>query len=507
MNKPYYITTPIYYINDVPHIGHAYTTCAADVMARYKRLHGFDVFFLTGVDEHGQKVEKAALAQGIRPQELADKMVPTFTGLWTTLNISNTGFIRTTGADHRKVVQYLFEKIQKKGDIYLGEYEDWYCVPCESYFTELQAKDERCPDCGRPLERLKEESYFFRMSAYGEPLLKHLEEHKAFVMPDIRYNEVSSFVKGGLRDLSISRTTFTWGIPVPGNDKHVVYVWFDALTNYLTGIGFLSNMDLFEQFWPCDAHLIGKDILRFHAVYWPSFLMSAGIELPRHVFAHGWWTVEGQKMSKSLGNVVDPVGVVKEYGADEFRFFLFREVPFGLDGDFSKGAIKARINGDLANDFGNLVSRSANMIGKFLAGRVEGPAESGGSDTHLIERMQALVGEYEKEMETFSFYKALGAVFEITALLNKYIGTEAPWKQALENPGRVPTVLYNVWNGVRIAALLLYPFMPTKTGEVWKALGIGRDIEKASFGQEKGFYHAGDLAAIEKVAPIFPRLE
>ena len=507
MNKHYYITTPIYYINDVPHIGHAYTTCAADVMARYKRVCGYDVYFLTGVDEYGQKSEKAALAQGIRPQELADRMVPTFTDLWRLLSVTNTSFIRTTSADHRKVVQYLFEQMQRKGDIYLGEYEGWYCIPCESYFTELQAKDGRCPDCGRELERLKEESYFFRMSAYGDPLLKHLEEHKAFVMPDMRYNEVASFVKGGLRDLSISRTTFFWGIPVPGNPKHVVYVWFDALTNYLTGVGYLSNMDLFEQFWPCDAHLIGKDILRFHAVYWPSFLMSAGIELPRHVFAHGWWTVEGQKMSKSLGNVVDPVEVVKQYGADEFRFFLFREVPFGLDGDFSKDAIKMRINGDLANDFGNLVSRSANMIGKFLGGKVERPAEAGGSDAHLLERIETLVKEYEKEMDVFSFYKALTNVFEITALLNKYIDTEAPWKLARQDQGRLTTVLYNVWNGVRIATLLLYPFMPTKTARVWKVLGIGRDIEKASFGDEKRVYHTEDLTIIEKVAPLFPRIE
>ncbi len=345
------------------------------------------------------------------------------------------------------------------------------------------------------------------MSAYGDRLLKHLDEHKDFVMPDVRYNEVASFVKGGLRDLSISRTTFTWGIPVPGNPKHVVYVWFDALTNYLTGLGYLSNMELFEQFWPCDAHLIGKDILRFHAVYWPSFLMSAGIELPRHVFAHGWWTVEGQKMSKSLGNVVDPVEVVKQYGADEFRFFLFREVPFGLDGDFSKDAIKMRINGDLANDFGNLVSRSANMIGKFLGGKVERPAGLAGTDAHLLERIGALVGEYEKEMGVFSYYKALTSVFEITSLLNKYIDTEAPWKLAKENPDRIPTVLYNVWNGVRIATLLLYPFMPTKTAQVWKALGIGRDIEKSNFDEEKRFYHAGGLATIGKVPPVFPRLE
>jgi methionyl-tRNA synthetase len=507
VKKSYYITTPIYYINDVPHIGHAYTTCAADVMARYRRVRGYEVFFLTGVDEHGQKAEKAAVEQGITPQELADRMVPRFTDLWELLNITNTGFIRTTGADHRKVVQYLFEKMEAKGDIYLGEYEDWYCVPCESYFTELQAKEGRCPDCGRPLERLKEESYFFKMSKYGDELLQYLEDYKDFVMPEIRYNEVASFVKGGLRDLSISRTTFSWGIPVPGNPKHVVYVWFDALTNYLTGVGFLNNRELFEQFWPCDAHLIGKDILRFHAVYWPSFLMSAGIEVPRHVFAHGWWTVDGQKMSKSVGNVVNPVEVAKTYGVDEFRFFLFREVPFGLDGDFSKDAIVTRINGDLANDFGNLVSRSANMIEKFLKGKVEKPDETGGTDSHLLERVEALVGEYEKDMDSFSFYKALGSVFELTALLNKYIDTEAPWKLAKENPARLQTVLYNIWNGVRIAALLLYPFMPVKTAQVWKALGIGREIQEASFDEERRFYFEADHSPIEKIAPLFPRIE
>jgi methionyl-tRNA synthetase len=503
----YYITTPIYYINDVPHIGHAYTTCAADVMARYKRILGYDVFFLTGVDEYGQKVEKAAFANGITPKELADRMVPTFTDLWKLLNVTNTGFVRTTSEDHRKVVQYLFETISRKGDIYLGEYEDWYCVPCESYFTELQANEGKCPDCGRPLERLKEESYFFRMSAYGDPLLRHLEEHKDFVLPDVRYNEVASFVKGGLRDLSVSRTSFTWGVPVPEDDRHVIYVWFDALANYLTGVGFLKDNDLFERFWPCDAHLIGKDILRFHAVYWPSFLMSAGLELPKQVFAHGWWTVEGQKMSKSVGNVVNPVEVAQTFGVDEFRFFLFREVPFGLDGDFSKEAMVARINGDLANDFGNLVSRSANMIGKFLDGKLQRPGESGGTDEHLIGQIAALVHGYEKEMEIFSFYKALANVFEITSLLNKYIDTEAPWKLAKEQPSRIPTVLYNIWNGVRIASLLLYPFMPTKTGQVWKAIGIGRDIEKVAFSDEKIFYYEEDLAPIQKVPPFFPRIE
>ena len=308
MKSHYYITTPIYYINDVPHIGHAYTTCAADVMARYKRIRGYEVFFLTGVDEHGQKAQKAALDQGITPQELADRMVPRFIDLWKLLNVTNTGFIQDDGREPTGMSSSpLSSSIEEKGDIYLGEYEDWYCIPCESYFTELQLKEGKLPRLRPRVERLKEESYFFRMSTYGDPLLAHLEAHRDFVMPEVRYNEVASFVKGGLRDLSISRTTFTWGIPVPGNPEHVVYVWFDALANYLTGAGFLSDPERFEQFWPADAHLIGKDILRFHAVYWPSFLMAAGMPLPKHVFAHGWWTVNGQKMSKSLGNVVDPV--------------------------------------------------------------------------------------------------------------------------------------------------------------------------------------------------------
>ncbi|MGA3174117.1 MAG: methionine--tRNA ligase [Syntrophorhabdales bacterium] len=507
MKSTYYITTPIYYINDVPHIGHAYTTCAADVMARYKRLLGYDVFFLTGVDEHGQKVQKSALEQGVTPRELADGMVPTFTGLWELLQVTNTAFIRTTGAAHKRVVQYLFERIREKGDIYLGEYEDWYCTPCEAYFTELQLKEGKCPDCGRDVERLKEESYFFRMSKYGDALLRHLETHRDFVLPEARYNEVASFVRGGLRDLSISRTTFDWGITVPGNPRHVVYVWFDALANYLTGAGFLDNMEQFERFWPCDAHLIGKDILRFHAVYWSSFLMSAGLPLPKQIFAHGWWTVEGQKMSKSLGNVVDPVEVAKSYGVDEFRFFLFREVPFGLDGDFSKEAIVARINGDLANDYGNLVSRSTNMIGKFQAGRLPQPDGSGGTDEMLLERTALLVADYEREMGTFGFSRALSAVFELTALLNRYIDTEAPWRLAKENGPRLATVLHNIWNGVRISTLLLFPFMPSKTAIAWRALGMSREIERASFDDERRFYHAGDLATIDRIQPLFPRRE
>jgi methionyl-tRNA synthetase len=507
MKGNYYITTPIYYINDVPHIGHAYTTCAADVMARYKRMCGYEVFFLTGVDEHGQKAEKAAVDQGIHPQELADRMVHTFTDLWQLLTITNTGFIRTTEERHKKVVQHLFNKLLDKGDIYLGEYEDWYCIPCESYFTELQLKEGKCPDCSRGLERLKEESYFFKMSHYGEPLLDYLSNNREFVMPEVRYNEVVSFVRGGLRDLSISRTTFQWGIPVPVNPRHVVYVWFDALTNYLTGVGFLDDIDLYDKFWPCDAHLIGKDILRFHGVYWPSFLMSAGLPLPKRVFAHGWWTVDGQKMSKSLGNVVNPVEVAGAYGVDQFRFFLFREVPFGLDGDFSREAIVTRINGDLANDFGNLVSRSVTMIGRFLQGRVEEPAESGGTDGHLLEHVQKFVTEYKKEMDRFAFYRALSAVFDIVALLNKYVDTEAPWKLSKENPLRLRTVLYNIWNGVRVCTFLLHPFMPTKTSEIWSGLGIKRSIDSTFLEEETSFYLPGDLALIGRIPPVFPRIE
>ena len=344
------------------------------------------------------------------------------------------------------------------------------------------------------------------MSRYTGKLLQYLEEHKNFILPEIRYNEVFSFVRGGLKDLSVSRTSFNWGIPVPENNRHIIYVWFDALANYITGIGFLDDEELFSRYWPCDAHLIGKDILRFHAVYWPSFLMSMGMESPKRVFAHGWWTIEGQKMSKSLGNVVDPHEVVKTYGVDEFRFFLFREVPFGMDGDFSKSAIVHRINGDLANDFGNLASRTVTMIGKFLKGRIERPVASGGTDEYVVENITRLVGEYREAMEIFAYHRALQHLFEIVSILNKYIDTEAPWKLAQENDPRVKNVMYNLWNGLRIACVLFYPFMPEKSKTLWQILGMGSNLEQCSFERETSFFLPEGIATIDRMSPLFPRI-
>lgn len=476
----FYITTPIYYVNDLPHIGHAYTTIAADVMARFQRLNGKKVFFLTGTDEHGKKIEKQAEMEGMTPKELADTVVERFKELWKILNISNDDFIRTTEKRHENAVKEFWRRIYEKGDIYLGDYEDWYCIPCESFWTESELVDGKCPSCGRNVERLKEKTYFFRLSNYQEKLLRLYEENPGFIMPESRRKEMISFVKEGLRDISISRKAVKWGIKVPHDEEHTIYVWFDALTNYLTGVGF-PHSEVFEAIWPADIHFIGKDILRFHSVYWPAFLMSAGLPLPKTIFAHGWWTVDGKKMSKSLGNVVDPRKVVEEYGVDQFRFFLFREVPFGLDGDFSISAIKNRINSDLANNLGNLVKRTLDMSWKYFSGNLEKPRFQGAKEARLKEKFELIAQGYISSMNMVDFYRALTNIWTLFDELNRYLDETTPWKLYKEkNTKKVKEILSITANYLRFSALMLYPFMPESSERMWRMLGMEKEIEEIS---------------------------
>ncbi|PLX88332.1 MAG: methionine--tRNA ligase [Desulfuromonas sp.] len=508
MDKTFYISTPIYYVNDVPHIGHAYTTLACDVLARYKRARGYEVSFLTGTDEHGQKVETAAKANGETPLELADRVVKRFQSVWEKLNISNTDFIRTTQERHKQAVTEQFRKIEAKGDIYLGHYEDWYCTPCETFWTETQLLDGTCPDCGRPTSKLKEESYFFRMSKYQDQLIKHIEENPDFIQPKSRRNEILSFVREGLRDLSISRTSFSWGIPAPENDKHVIYVWFDALTNYISALGYPDDKDgLYKKFWPADAHVIGKDILRFHAVYWPTFLMAADLPLPKKVFAHGWWTVEGQKMSKSLRNVVEPNMLIDTYGVDAIRYFLLREVPFGLDGDFSHSSLISRINSDLANDLGNLLSRSTAMLGKYFGGVLPQAGTADEIDTAFTARFPKAIELLDKQYSDMAFNKALQTIWELISSGNKYIDETAPWALAKDDSQkeRLGTVMYNLLEAQRLIALLVAPFMPDTAEKMLEILGCdGKDVTL------DGHDSWGGLPAgteINKAQPLFPRIE
>ena len=511
MSKPtFYVTTPIYYVNDVPHIGHAYTTVACDVISRYKRMSGYDVFFLTGTDEHGQKIEQAAQQKKLSPKELADSVVQRYKNLWKKLNISNNHFIRTTDESHKKTVQEAFKKMQENGDIYLDEYEGWYCTPCETYWTETQLLDGNCcPSCRRETTKLKEPSYFFNMSKYQDKLLKHIEENPDFIKPASRRNEIVAFIKEGLRNLSVSRVSFKWGIPVPRDEKHVIYVWIDALTNYISALDYFDSNSDKRKYWPADFHVVGKDILRFHTVYWPTMLMSLGVPLPKTVFAHGWWTVEGQKMSKSLGNAIDPNWLIEKFGVDPIRYFLLREVPFGLDGDFSFKALIHRINSDLANDLGNLLNRTLGMVKRYFNGQIPDYKMEDEIDIELFKKIEETFENVETHLNELAFNKALISIWELVGALNKYIDTTAPWALAKdkENRNRLETVLYTAMDGIRILSLLIYPFMPDTALEIRKQLNIDEPVEKSNFDELKKVKLLKPGKSIGEVTPIFPRLD
>lgn len=509
-DKAFYITTPIYYPSDNLHIGHAYCTVAADSMARYKRLRGYDVWFLTGSDEHGQKIERRAREQGKTPQEFVDGIVAGFKHLWQQLQISNDDFIRTTDERHTRVVQDLLQRIYDKGDIYKAEYQGLYCTPCEAFWTERQVKDGCCPDCERPVELVKEESYFFKMSKYADQLLEHIHRNPDFIQPVSRRNEMVSFIKSGLEDLCISRTTFDWGIPVPFDPKHVVYVWFDALTNYISALGYgTGNDEKFKKYWPADIHLVGKDIVRFHTVIWPAILLAAGIELPKKVFGHGWLLLSEGKMSKSKGNVVDPLVLIDKYGVDAVRYYLVRELPTGSDGHYTEEALIERINTDLANDFGNLLSRSTAMINKFYDGKIPVPAGYDDRDQALISLAEITVKNTEQLMDAFELSSAAAEIWKLVNATNKYIEETSPWALAKDpsKKDRLASVLYVMAEALRICTVLCTPFMPGLPEKVWAQLGITGypQVQVWDSTHTWGILPSG--VSINRGEPIFPRID
>lgn len=480
MRNKFYITTPIYYSNSEPHIGTVYTTIVADTFARFYRLKDYDVFFLTGLDEHGQKLARTAQEKGYMPQEYVDMMAQKFLETWKKIGITNDDFIRTTQKRHEEVVQKVFQKLYDEGYLYKGSYAGWYCTPCETFWQKEDLHDGNCPSCGRPVEWLEEETYYFKLSAFAEPLLKYIEEHPEFVYPETRRNEVISFIKSGLKDISATRTTVKWGVPVPFDPKHTVYVWFDALVNYISALGYLTNDDTkFKRYWPADIHLIGKDILRFHAIIWPAILMALNIPLPKTVLAHGFWTIKGGKISKSKGNRVDPHELINLYGVDALRYFLLREVPLGLDGEYSDEAFHRRYHSDLANDLGNLVNRILTVAEKYTEGKVPEPKEFKEEDTYLLQKGEDVANKVEEAMANFNPANALTQIWEVIQEANRYIDQQAPWNLASSgDKDRLNTVIYTLLETLRKISIMLYAFIPNTAEEIQRQLGY-KDVQFA----------------------------
>jgi methionyl-tRNA synthetase len=505
--KTYYITTAISYPNGAPHIGHAYEVVAADAIARFKRIDGYDVFFMTGTDEHGLKVQQTARKNGVSPKEFVDGLAPQFKAMGERLNCSFDRFIRTTDPDHLPSTHELWKRMQERGDIYLSKYEGWYSVRDEAYFDEgeltLQPDGTRLAPTGAPVEWVAEESYFFRLSAYQDRLLAHYAEHPEFIGPDTRRNEVVSFVKRGLQDLSISRTTFDWGLPVPGDPKHVMYVWVDALNNYVTGCGFPDENSPKWRYWPADVHIIGKDIVRFHTVYWPAFLMSAGLPLPRRVYGHGFLFNRGEKMSKSVGNVIDPFALTDTYGVDQLRYFFMREVPFGQDGNYSHEAIVNRINADLANDLGNLAQRSLSMIAKHCGAAVPEPGAFSEADRAMLDQAEALPEKVRGAMEDFALHQALAEIWAVVGEANRYFASQEPWALRKSDPARMATVLYVSAEVLRVVGILVQPFIPDSAGKLLDLLAVPQDRRAIDMIGEGG--RLTPAAALPAPQPVFPR--